>query len=163
MNGPNRKGVFGCNAGLLLVLVGTFLTAPASAHLMPSWSYQQMFDKADVVVIARDAETRDTAERVNLPGVSPPLVMIGASAEFKSLLVLKGDQTHLTTFTVHYYRLPDPPPAIVNGPLLPDFHSAKGSAYLLFLKKEADGRYAPVTDSMDSAIFCALKLNGLAD
>jgi hypothetical protein len=60
--------------------------------------------------------------------------------------VLKGDQA-LQQFTLHHYRETGGALATVNGPMLVSFADPSDGknlySYLMFLVREADGRYAP--------------------
>jgi hypothetical protein len=118
-----------------------------------------MFDKADFVVIARVVATKDTDERSALG----PFNVIGVATEFRPHLILKGDKS-LTAFQLHHYRLASEAQneAIANGPNLIRL-SWEHAPFLLFLIKEPDGRYAPVTGQEDPAIYSVLELRGSAD
>jgi len=49
-----------------------------------------------------------------------------------------------------------------NGPSLASFDAKEHTRYLLFLHREADGRYSPVSGQTDPAFFSAVKLEGIA-
>jgi hypothetical protein len=114
-----------------------------------------MFDKADLVVIAKPVTTNDTSERTTLPG---DLQVTGVNTKFDVLLVLKGGK--LKDFVLHHYRLSNEREAILNGPVLVRFQATQGPPYLLFLSKEADGRYAPTTDQIDPGASSVIELHG---
>jgi len=59
----------------LLLLIA--LPVLVSARLIQSWSYQEMFDKADLVVIAKPVATKDTAETSTLPDIGPEIKLRG--------------------------------------------------------------------------------------
>src|SRR3954468_1329689 len=131
----------------------------ATAHLMAVWSYEDLFGKSDVVVIATPmSPTRDTAERTTLPGIERPTAVIGVVTQFQTLLVLKGDKHDRITF--HHYRLPQSDVALVNGPSLVAFPKVDHVSYLLFLVREADGRFAPVAGQADPEDVSVQKLSG---
>ena len=122
-----------CCAYSLAALLTT--AAAGIARLEPApWPYQEMFGKADFVVIAKVvAATRETSE----PG--------GVITEFESLLVLKGSGPK--RFRLHHYR---DTVATVNGPTRISFDpKTDASPYLLFLTREADGGFAPVAGQDD--------------
>ena len=118
-------------------------------------TYQEMFDKADLVVIARALETKDTSERSKL---LHDVDVIGVETEFVTRVTLKGPK-EIRKFVLHHYREEPDDASTANGPALirippgprhPDF--------LMFLKKEKNGRYAPVTGQTDPMLFSVLEL-----
>jgi hypothetical protein len=118
-----------------------------------------MFDKADLVVIARVAATKDTDERSTILTLN----VIGVVTEFRTHLILKGDKS-IKTFQLHHYRLASESDkwTVANGPSLIRF-SWEHPPFLLFLIKEGDGRYAPVTGQEDPDAFSVLEIKGGAD
>jgi hypothetical protein len=143
-----------------LILANAFL---AYARLPAvRWTSQELYDRADLVVIAKYISTTNTTEESVLPSISPDVHVIGLSSKFDITIVMKGD-ANLKRITLHHYKLAPLPPntIMVNGPNLASFDSAKDyTRYLLFLNLEADGRYAPVfsqTSPDNNAIF---KLDG---
>jgi hypothetical protein len=118
-----------------------------------------MFDKADLVTIAYVVSTKDTEERSTiLDGIK----VIGVATEFKSALILKGPKG-VTNFQLHHYRFQSESDRenIANSPALLQI-GPYHPVFLLFLVKESDGRYAPVTGQTDPAMFSVLPLNGAA-
>jgi hypothetical protein len=134
----------------------------AQARLMRSWSYQELYDQADVVGIAKPVSTQETAEKATLPNISPDVHVVGLSTEFELSVVMKGDKS-LKKATLHHYRLPDPKQLLDNGPNLASFDPKEHTRYLLFLHLEADGRYSPVSGQTDPTLFSVLKLEGVAE
>ena len=130
------------------------------ARLMQSWSYQEMFDKADFVAIAKPVATRITTETNTLPNISPTLRVVGLATDFEVRTVMKGERTN--KFVLHHYRLAKPDELMINGPSLVSFDGPQHHSFLLFLTRESDGRYAPVTGQTDPALFSVLKLDGIA-
>ena len=49
----------------------------ASARITAAWTYQEMFDRSDVVVIAYKLSTKDTDERTTLNDLEPHVSVIG--------------------------------------------------------------------------------------
>jgi hypothetical protein len=127
-------------------------------RLMQDMLYAEMFEKADLVVVAKPVATRATSERERLLGIE----VIGVNTEFQTRLVLKGKKTN-HKFVLHHYRLAHPNEPIVNGPDLAVFHPSEHKAFLMFLVKEGDGRYAPVSGQVDPAAFSILELNRTAE
>jgi len=139
----------------LLFLLTFNLAQLAGARIVKTWSYQDMFDKADLVVIARFISTKDTDERTSLRDLEPPSNVVGVVSEFETLLTMKGS-TEIKQFRLHHYRLDGE--EYSNGPALVRVAQGKHPAFLLFLLKEDDGRYAPITGQTDPAAFSVLEL-----
>jgi hypothetical protein len=123
-----------------------------------------MFDKADLVVIATVVSTKDAGQRTTLPDYSPPLNVIGVVTEFESCIVLKGARD-IKKFQLHHYRYQseEDEVAVANTPELVKIKAGEHPSFLLFLVKERDGRYAPVTGQTDPAALSVLDLRGGAN
>jgi hypothetical protein len=141
---------------LFLILAPTIV---AQARIVKAWSYQELYDQSDLIVIAKHISSERTAEQWVLPNISPNTDVVGLSSKFAVFLVLKGDQG-VKTLILHHYQLKTPVSAdipVINGPMLASFDSDKlTKQFLLFLHRESDGRYAPVsgqTDPRDVSIF----------
>jgi hypothetical protein len=143
---------------LLLAFVAA-AAAPCSARIMRSWAYQEMFDKADLVVVAEGVSTKDTEERSTLTDVHPNVPVIGVTTEFKTRLVLKGSHD-VNTFHLHHYRFSDEKDELAAD--APDLVrlSERHLPFLMFLVRESDGRYAPVSGQTDPASFSVVELCG---
>jgi hypothetical protein len=87
--------------GLWLLLL--LLPPPLVARPMEGGTYQQMYDKADLVVIAKPLSSKDTEERTMLPGWEY-IHVVGVNTELETRLVLKGDKT-VKRFALHHYKL----------------------------------------------------------
>jgi hypothetical protein len=130
-------------------------TGIAMARFVRVWSYQELLNKADLVVIATPTASNDTQEHINLPGFDGQQV-IGVETRFTVSTVLKGDKA-LKDIVLHHYR-PSPDGMMVpNGPTFVSFAVSKkptgpGRTYILFLLREADGRYAPVGGQADPGL-----------
>jgi hypothetical protein len=145
----------------LLVLVTALLlglTGIVTARVVRIWPYQELLEKSDLVVLAIPAATNDTKEHIDLPGFVGQQV-IGVETRFTVSAVLKGDKA-LKDFVFHHYRTPDGT-NISNVPNGPSFVSfALGDersplierTYILFLLREADGRYVPVVGQTDPGL-----------
>jgi hypothetical protein len=131
--------------GIVILLVVPRLM---EAQLMYYWSYEEMFDKADLVVIARPLWTKDTDEYTTEPG---DLRVIGVNTEFETRLVLKGKR-NVKNFVLHHYRHVENKVAILNALQVLVFNPKdRDNTYLMFLIRERDGRYAPATGRDDPA------------
>jgi hypothetical protein len=67
------------------------------------------------------------------------------------LAVFKGDKKDMKTVGVYHLRQADAD-NVPNGPVPAKFEVGSRKRYLMFLKREADGRYTIITGQTDSAI-----------
>ncbi|MBI3985944.1 MAG: hypothetical protein HY343_03440 [Lentisphaerae bacterium] len=136
----------------LFVLTTVFILISngiVGARMIRLWSYQELLDKSDLVVIATPTATNDTQEHIDLPGFHGQPV-IGVETKFRVSAILKGDKT-LKDFVLHHYRADNK--TVDNGPNLISFDPEKKQQFLLFLVREADGRYAPAFGQMDPGLY----------
>jgi hypothetical protein len=157
--------------GTIASVALALLVSHSFGYSITPWSYQDLFATSDFVVIASPlTRPRDTNERMTLQTISPPKPVIGVSTDFKALLVLKGPKRQ--RFVLHHYREAhkrNPNKVIIGGPPLLDFAGPKeatGSVfsskrYLLFLVREADGRFAPVNGQQDASGISVQELGGI--
>jgi len=138
----------------LLLLSG--ISQLLDARLVKSWSEEEIFEKADLVVIATVVSTKETQERSTLPDIQPPIEVCGMEADLETRLVFKGEK-NITKFRLHYYKTDE---EFTNGPWLIEIPKGEQPTYLLFLTKENDGRYAPATDQTDPAGNAVIRLRG---
>ena len=140
----------------LIFPVVVLLVAPPRlpARPIPTYTYDDLLAKSDFVVIAKPSRTtRDTAERKKLTDVNPPSRVIGVETKFETEWVIKGRKRD--RFTLHHYReQPQRQPrglevVVVEGLLLVEFDAKNPEDYLLFLVREADGRFAPAGGQTD--------------
>jgi hypothetical protein len=117
---------------------------------------QEVWEKSDLVVIAKVVSTTDTGERTELGNLRPPLKAIGVESEFETQLVLKGS-TSVKNFKLHHYRTDE---EFANGPSFVEIPSDKHPSYLLFLIKEKDGKYAATNGQVDPGICSVFRLRG---
>ena len=137
-----------------------FLTLAVQAREMLAWTYQELFDKADLVAIGRPISTTETKEESNLSDIFPNVAVVGLSTNFELGLVMKGENS-TRKIVLHHYRVRDSE-ILENGPFLAAFDPKQNASFLLFLKREADGRYAPVTGQTDPMIQSISKVSGAA-
>jgi hypothetical protein len=159
------------HVGIVASVMLALLVSHGFGYSITPWSYKDLFAKSDFVVIASPlTRPRDTSERITLQNISPPVPVIGVNTEFKTLLVLKGSKRQ--RFVLHHCResrKPDPNKVILGGPDLLDFKGPKDSSgsvfsskrYLLFLVREADGRFAPVSGQQDLRGISVQELGGI--
>jgi hypothetical protein len=160
-NGKHTANWFVRGFILLLETVTLLWVAPhpAQARITRVLSYQEMFAKSDLVVIANPInKTTDTKERAFLPGIfqqekdgsQSKVESIGVETVFAVSVVLKGNAT-VKQFKLHHYREAQASKAS-NGPILVRFDPSdisKRSSYLLFLVREPDGRFASTDGQTD--------------
>ena len=154
-------------AVIAFLLFGSF--GSLYARRMRGWTYQELLDKSDLVVIATPTQTRDTEERADLPniyrvapdGKESGIAAVGLESTFRIRTILKGDKTS-KEFVLHYYRLLKPNSIAIDAPALATFEPNK-MAFLLFLVREPDGRYAPCSGQTDPTLFSVLALHGMAE
>jgi hypothetical protein len=140
---------------LLPALSLIFLCTTVFAREHEFWSYDRLAKEADLIVIATPISTRDTAERTTLPGIErvdankvrSAIPAIGVETTFTTLAVLKGD-AKIAKVVFHHLREAAPKLSL-DGPGLVAFDSKEKKRFLLFLKREPDGRYAPLTGQTD--------------
>ncbi len=130
------------------------LTLVGDARYVSFPTYQQMYDRADFVVIARPTSTNDTAERMTLPGLGVPVEAVGVETTFSVQTVVKGSHATPSQFVLHHYRQLGPAAASspVGQPHLVSFDPREAKSSLLFLTREADGRLAPINGPTDPGL-----------
>ena len=126
------------------------LAFPAFARLGWYPDFDELAKKSDVIVIAEDIGVRDLSETSVLPNIQPDIKVVGVETTFKSVTILKGEIPN--TFVLHHYRLPTAQGhghlTMINGPGLVMFLGNQ-QRYIMFLKKESDGRYSPGSGQTD--------------
>ncbi len=124
------------------------------ARLLQSLSYDQLNDKATLIVIGIPTKVVETSELAALPniatvhtnGTQEAVMGKGVETSFRILTVLKGDRD-IKQVVLHHFALASA--AGSRGPLLVSFKPEEKKQFLMFLQKEADGRYVPVTGQTD--------------
>jgi hypothetical protein len=120
------------------------------ARLYKVWSYQELYGKAELIVIAKPIQTKVTDEHIMLAHSDS----IGVLTELAIKTVMKGN-TNLSSVAVHHYQN-GTNSIVLNGPGFVSF-DLKGD-YLLFLIKESEKQYIPVAGQTDSHL-SIFKLN----
>lgn len=159
---PGRARIFASMKTIITLFLTLSTVISTQARITRAWSYQELYDEADLVVIARPASTLETSERGSLPDFSPDVPFVGLSTEFDIKAVMKGDKT-MKSCILHHYRLANPEEIMRNGPNLVSFDSKQHITFLLFLRREADGRYSPVSGPTDPALFSVLRVERLVN
>ncbi len=128
----------------------------ADARSVAHWPYDKLTAVADLVVIATPVAVRDTQEKTTLPGIQRsgadnighPIPAIGIETSFEILSVLKGDQS-IKKILFYHLREVEKLEVQINGPGLVTFDPKEKKRFLLFLKRESDGRYSSLTGQTD--------------
>jgi hypothetical protein len=139
----------------LVVLMALFLALELHARLAQHWSYDDLNDKATLIVIATPTKVTATSERTALPNIQTAhndgnkedVIGAGVETTFDVLTVLKGERS-TSALVLHHFKLADPKP-MLNGPQLVSFEPKDKKRYLMFLQKEADGRFVVVCGQTD--------------
>jgi hypothetical protein len=127
----------------LLILISTGVV---DARAIRWWSDRELLDKSELVVIATPTFTRDTKDHAGIPGFEDQPV-IGVETKFAVITVLKGPPA-MKTVLLYHYRADQM--AVPNAPSFLTFEPKK--RYRLYLLREANGRYAPVSGQIDPEI-----------
>jgi len=157
-----------CQRGFLAACLFLLMGVRADARIFKPWSYAELNEQADVVVIGTVKSTAAWNEPFDKRLLGSP-EMVGQLTTFRLKAVLKGKLRGGELKLVHY-RVSEKETVIINGPMLPKFREGKirieiGSEdgadkesesqntphYLLFLKSRADGKFEPVSGQVDSA------------
>ena len=114
----------------------------AQGRLFQIWSFQQLFDEADVVLIGSVKETTKlTGTKARLEGES--MEFHNVITRFKRRAVLKGDYQPATWDFAHYWFTEDTK-VLISPPPLKQFTEVN-KVYLIFLRKNSAGKLIPVS------------------
>jgi hypothetical protein len=133
----------------------------AHARFAPSYTFEELMQRSDLVLIIEHESTRETEERDEAHGGT------GRLTTAKVLTVLKGEckDSRISIRHLHYQPTPAAPNAVV-FPASTSVTVKKGSMtlfvhapwrYIAFLDRDRDGTYVPSVDAFDSAL-CFLNL-----
>jgi hypothetical protein len=129
------------------------------ARQVPYWPYDKLTREADLIVIATPVSVRDTGQKTILPGIMQgtagggcePIPAIEMETSFEVLATLKGVPRQVPIILYHLREAAPPKGIVVNGPSLVSFEPKEKRRYLLFLRREQDGRYVSLTGQTDPA------------
>lgn len=149
------RNTFSILAGVVFLL----LPRPASAYLMAELTYSNMFENADVVVIATPIATQNSGAELKLEVNQPKQVtdlIMTVDTEFKVAYTLKGKLSVNTIHLLHLNRKDKRPfsgsfGAV--GTFFVDFDAKENrrKSFILFLKKRTDGTYCPAWRPMEGS------------
>ena len=140
-----------------VLFLSLFVAASARPLSYLPYDTNRLTLEADLIVIAAPVTVRETKEKTTIPFIAShdidgyhPVPAIGVETTFKVLSVSKGDTT-LKRFVLHHLRIVKESDSEITyeQPLLVSFNPKEKIKYLMFLKKESDGRYAAVSGQTD--------------
>ena len=154
----------------LALFLSVLLPATASAYLMAEQTYSNMFERADVVVIATPVVTQDSEIELKLEVEQPKQVtdlIKTVDTEFKLAYTLKGTLNTNMFHFLHLSRKDEKPFSGAFGAVgtfFVDFDSKdtqpfgefmrKGNrqnSFILFMKKRKDGTFYPAWRPMEGS------------
>ncbi len=131
-----------------------------SARQIPEWPYDKLFKHAELVVIVRPISVREA--KAGEAADPPASYLTGVVTNFRVLHVVKGQYADKNLDLVHFRINPKFDGVIGNGPSLVAFHTQEiaisgkswsgGTGYpeyMVFLKKQQDGRFTFVSGQFD--------------
>ena len=127
----------------------TSTVAPADARLMRAWGYADLTANADLIVIATTVKTTTSKTLEVLPGISSdnaPVEALRVATELRVVATLKGKAG--VTVVLHHDALAYAG-VMVNGPGLVTFDPQAHKQFLMFLRRDKDGEYSPVSGQTD--------------
>ena len=146
---------------LICLLILSFHSL-AYSRFAPGYSFEDLMQRSDLVVIIEHESTRETEERDEARGGT------GRLTTAKVLTTLKGEckDSRISIRHLHYAKSPSSANAVEfpgsAGPIM----VKKGTMtyfvhppwrYIAFLKRDRDGTYVPSVEAFDSAL-CFLSL-----
>ena len=147
INSPRLKT---CLVAATIVLS---LASVCNARPVAYWPYEKLAKEADLIVIATPTQTKDSGDKVIFPGIArdnKPVFGFGVNTTFGVLAVLKSGQD-LKSFVLFHLREAESNAISENGPSLVSFDPSEKKRYLMFLKREADGRFSSLCGQTDPA------------
>jgi hypothetical protein len=159
--------------GILTALLACGLVLGAAPHAATQigylWSYDELLQKADVVMVAKCTTTAHTGRQTSHPALSPELPVLEMRSTFRVKAIFKADGHARVGADValRYYHLdlerwrkehpPEPgKPALglvnAGGQLTLE----EGRTYLLFFKSSVDGTYEPLSGHTfpNDSVYC---------
>ena len=125
------------------------LAVTSHARIGMGWTYEQLKTNATLVVIATPVQANVTEERTPIAGSN--VEGKGLETIFEVLSVLKGNEA-TNRIVLHHFALARERKSSVYSDLDPrliSFEPKEKKQYLMFLRREADGRYFAVSGQYD--------------
>jgi hypothetical protein len=148
------KIIFTCLCIILCIASSTVY-----AWLFRSLRYEGLIKKSDLIVVAKPTKNRITQEKLSkIDNIELKKPAIGIETTFLREGILKGT-IKKKEFVLHHYQV-DEMYRKLGFPFLLRLNPKDKTRYLLFLKKEEDGRYAPLSGFANPGLsVCAIKDN----
>ena len=133
---------------LLFVTVLFILASLASARPVKRWSFQELTEKADLVIVGTVSSAADAKNHEYAAAKADTWVAVDTVFSVNS--ILKGELKS-ATLTVRHHRYHDRKAEIevIDGPSFVKFNSQLKNRYLMFLRRNAEGLYEPLTGQYD--------------
>lgn len=142
---------------LVIITIAITMTQSAQAYLMSRLKYSNLFEYADVVVIATAVSSVEskTKLKVNQPKEILDLITT-IDTEFKMAYVLKGELDSKVFHFLHLNRKDHKPFSGMFGAVgtfFIDFGAEenKRKSYILFMMKQKDGTFCPAWNPMEGS------------
>ena len=156
---------------LITIALLARLLVPCEARVSIRWTNESLMAKADLAILAIPIAVKDTGEKTSFAilksrrqtGGEPPTQYILVPAvrmetTFKVLTTLKGEN-ETKKIVLHHLREIEKSKVTPNGkiilysggPNLVSFDPKGNKQYRLFLKRESDGHFTPVSGQTDPA------------
>ena len=135
----------------ICLLLATFLITEISyAYLHRGWSAKELTIKADLIVLAAPlSKSQTTGKIMILEGIKPKMEVVEMEAKFEIKSVLKGKIEDDEFILIHFFYKNEPK-VYRGGPSLRQYKTDEYyREYLMFLKDEGDGIYAPLSGQKD--------------
>jgi hypothetical protein len=131
-----------------LTLALALFAGPADARPMKVWKPAELFEKAELVIVAKITELTSTGKKstIHLGGGNVPQPVTEFSAKVQPIAIIKGEdipkELTVTYSNIDYDQLD--PPVLVNGPHR--ISLIKDKLFLLYLKKQDAHTYVGALD-----------------
>jgi hypothetical protein len=151
---------------MLIRSISILIPALACLALLPGetfcrgvkkWPYKELFENSTLVVVVKPVSERDATATDRAAAPSRRSYLTGVITSFKVLTVVKGEYKQKDLEILHF-RIKDDSSMPGNGPKLVSFIKNRGRGehhvggrddYMLFLKKDKDGRLGFVSGQFD--------------
>jgi len=144
----------------LALIALVLFPALSDARLVLHWTFQHLYDESDLVIIGTPLETVATEERSTKVGYLR-LPAVGIETSVLVGLVLKG-KIEGEKITLHHYK-PHADEEIDRSMLYYPFLAFPLKAkepYIMFLKRQAEGKYSPTSGQTDSCFSVIMLSSG---
>lgn len=147
-----------CHLKLLAALAFVLLCCgQANAYLMRPIKYEELFESADLVVIATPLESKKSDDQLNVDQPEKVRTIITTiDTKFEVAYVLKGELKEGTFHFLHLKRKGPKPKGMIFGAVgtfFVDFGSEenKKKSFILFMKKHGKENYKPAWNPMEGS------------